>query len=335
MFQSLFNDVLHDMLNKFLFVYLDDILIFSKTKEEHVQHVCLVLQHLLENKLFDKAEKCDFHTSSITFLAFFIQQGHLLPDPSKVKAMVEWSNPSSRKELQCFLGFDYFYHQFIRDYSKVVASLIRLPSTLKPWPTGLDPGTLDPGSWILDPGTLSRMPCSTSSPSIPLVLRNEAHPAFLPTATWLIEEIVCEAQQSHPSPKDTPHNQLFVPESVRYGVLQWGNFFKLTFHPGHCHTLAMSGNDSGGLLCPRTLGRLSLPVQYVHEGRPLSGHLLGSSIPAPYPKMPLVSHCYGFYYWTPSISRSHHHPDCGWPFFKGDPTSKAALCWMYKCIAKP
>lgn len=71
MFQSLFNDVLRDMLNKFLFVYLDGILIFSKM-DEHVQHVCLVLQRLLENKLFDEAETCDFHTSSITFLAFFI-----------------------------------------------------------------------------------------------------------------------------------------------------------------------------------------------------------------------------------------------------------------------
>lgn len=67
-FQSLVNNVLRNMLNRFLFIDLDDILIFSEMKEEHVQHVHLVLQHLLENKFFIKAEKCDFHNTSIAFL---------------------------------------------------------------------------------------------------------------------------------------------------------------------------------------------------------------------------------------------------------------------------
>lgn len=76
-FQALINDVLHDMLNKFVFVYLDDILIFSRSKEEHVKHVRLVLQRLLENKLFVKAEKYDFHATSVGFLGFIVEKGQI------------------------------------------------------------------------------------------------------------------------------------------------------------------------------------------------------------------------------------------------------------------
>ena len=65
-FQALVNDVLRDMLNRFIFVYLDDLLIFSQNMEEHVQHVRLVLR-LLENKLFVKAENCEFHVPSVSF----------------------------------------------------------------------------------------------------------------------------------------------------------------------------------------------------------------------------------------------------------------------------
>lgn len=72
-FQVLVNDILHDMLSQFLFIYIDDILIFSETLEEHIQHVRLVLHRLLENQLFVKAEKCEFHGLSVTFLGFVIQ----------------------------------------------------------------------------------------------------------------------------------------------------------------------------------------------------------------------------------------------------------------------
>eukprot|EP00066_Takifugu_rubripes_P011978 XP_011601244.1 PREDICTED: uncharacterized protein LOC105416325 [Takifugu rubripes] len=129
-FQALINDVLRDMLNKFIFVYLDDILIFSESEEEHVQHVRLVLQRLMENRLFVKAEKCEFHTTSISFLGFVVARGQLSPDPAKVRAVMEWPTPSSRRQLQQFLGFANFYRRFIRDYSKVAAPLTRLTSTL-------------------------------------------------------------------------------------------------------------------------------------------------------------------------------------------------------------
>ncbi|KAI3356920.1 hypothetical protein L3Q82_003348 [Scortum barcoo] len=127
------NDVLRDMLNRFIFVYLDDILIFSRSLPEHTQHVRQVLQRLLENQLFVKAEKCEFHVSKVSFLGFIIAPGQLHPDPSKIKAVENWPTPSTRKKLQQFLGFANFYRRFIRNYSKVAAPLTCLTSTTKPF----------------------------------------------------------------------------------------------------------------------------------------------------------------------------------------------------------
>ena len=74
-FQAFVNDVLRDMLEKFVFVYIDDILIFSSSLSEHKDHVRQVLQALLEAKLFVKAEKCVFHARTVTFLGFIISEG--------------------------------------------------------------------------------------------------------------------------------------------------------------------------------------------------------------------------------------------------------------------
>lgn len=130
-FQALINDVLRDFLNRFVFVYLDDILIFSKTPQEHEQHVRQVLQRLLENKLYVKAEKCDFHTSKVSFLGFVVESGQVKADTEKVKAVADWPIPSSRKQLQRFLGFANFYRRFIKNFSRVVAPLTKLTSPSK------------------------------------------------------------------------------------------------------------------------------------------------------------------------------------------------------------
>lgn len=84
-FQAIVNNVLRDMLNKLLFVYLDNILILSEKEEEHIQHVRMVLRRLPENSLFVKAEKCEFHAETMSFLGFIIRQGQLSPDPAKVR----------------------------------------------------------------------------------------------------------------------------------------------------------------------------------------------------------------------------------------------------------
>lgn len=76
-FQGLVNVVLWDMLNHFVFVYIDDILMFSKSLEDHVQHVRAVLLRLMEHSLFVKAEKCEFYSSSVSFLGYMISPGSI------------------------------------------------------------------------------------------------------------------------------------------------------------------------------------------------------------------------------------------------------------------
>ncbi|XP_059827473.1 heat shock factor protein 5-like [Hypanus sabinus] len=87
--QALVNDVLRDFINRFIFVYLDDILI-SRSLQEHTHHVRQVLQSLLENKLFVKAEKCKFHVPSVSFLEYIIESGQVRADPEKIWAVAEF-----------------------------------------------------------------------------------------------------------------------------------------------------------------------------------------------------------------------------------------------------
>ena len=137
-FQTLVNDVLGDMINKFVFVYLDDILIFSQDARSHQGHVRKVLQRLLENRLFVKAEKCEFSCASTTFLGYIVTAGCIAMDPEKVRAVEQWPTPTDRKALQRFLGFTNFYRRFIRNYSSIAAPLTRLTSTKVGFSWGLE-----------------------------------------------------------------------------------------------------------------------------------------------------------------------------------------------------
>ena len=126
-FQTLVNDVLRDFLDHFVFVYLDDILIFSPNTEVHTQHVRLVLQRLLHNNLFVKAEKCEFHAPTVTFLGY-VSEDSVHMDPSKGSAVAEWPKPTDRNQVQRFLGFANFYKWFIRNLSTIAAPLHVLTS---------------------------------------------------------------------------------------------------------------------------------------------------------------------------------------------------------------
>ncbi|XP_062854790.1 obscurin [Trichomycterus rosablanca] len=125
-FQRLIHEVLRETLGLYAFVYLDDILIFSKTVKEHVGHVRRVLQLLLENHLFVKLEKSQFHIPEVHFLGFVVSQGKLAMDPAKLKAVAEWPRPTSLRLVQRFLGFTNFYRRFVRGFGSVAAPLTAL-----------------------------------------------------------------------------------------------------------------------------------------------------------------------------------------------------------------
>ncbi len=112
-FQSFINDIFRDLLNQYVVAYIDDILIYSKSEEEHIGQVRNVLSRLLENQLYVKAKKWEFHVKQTTFLGYHISHEGVRMDERKVRAVSEWPQPTTIKELQRFLGFANFYRRFI------------------------------------------------------------------------------------------------------------------------------------------------------------------------------------------------------------------------------
>ena len=125
-FMNMMQDVLRPYLDKFCIIFLDDILIFSRTAEEHEKHVKLILEKLREHKLQAKLEKCEFMKQEIEFLGYKINEQGLGMMDTKVKAILDWPAPTSVKQLRQFLGLAGFYREFIRMFSHIVAPLSSL-----------------------------------------------------------------------------------------------------------------------------------------------------------------------------------------------------------------
>ena len=125
-FQELINNTLREYLDDFALAYLDDVLIFSKTKEEHVQHVRKVLTKLREKDLPVKLSKCEFHKHSISFLGYTVSENGLGPDPNKVSAIDQWPEPKNVKDVQAVLGILNYYRKFIEGFSAIAQPLTAL-----------------------------------------------------------------------------------------------------------------------------------------------------------------------------------------------------------------
>lgn len=122
-FMRLMNHVLREFLGKFVVVYFDDILIYSKSLDDHILHVKTILDVLRKEKLYGNLKKCVFCVDRVSFLGFVVSSKGVEVDSEKVKAIQEWPTPKSVSEVRSFHGLASFYRRFIRDFSTIAAPL--------------------------------------------------------------------------------------------------------------------------------------------------------------------------------------------------------------------
>jgi hypothetical protein len=115
-FMNLMNKVFMEYLDRFVVVFIDDILIYSKSDSDHEEHMRLVLQKLRDNQLYAKYSKCEFWIDEMPFLGHIISNGGISIDPAKVKEIMVWSVPTIVTEIRSFLGLIGYYRRFIEGF---------------------------------------------------------------------------------------------------------------------------------------------------------------------------------------------------------------------------
>jgi hypothetical protein len=125
-FMYLMNSVFVLELDKCVVVFIDDILIYSKTKEEHAEHLRIVLTRLREHELYAKFSKCEFWLDQVPFLGHILSAEGVAIDPGKIKDILEWKPPTTVHQVHSFLGMAGYYRRFIPDFSKVSKPITEL-----------------------------------------------------------------------------------------------------------------------------------------------------------------------------------------------------------------
>jgi hypothetical protein len=125
-FMYLMNSVFMLELDKFVMVFIDDILIYSKTEEDHANHIRVVLQRLRDHRLYAKFSKCEFWLDSVKFLGHTISSEGISVDPTKVQEVMDCKPPTSVHQIRSFLGLAGYYRRFIPDFSKIAKPMTEL-----------------------------------------------------------------------------------------------------------------------------------------------------------------------------------------------------------------
>ena len=125
-FMYMMNKVFMEYLDKFVVVFIDDILVFSKTDAEHEEHLRLVLQKLREHQLYAKLSKCEFQLKEVSFLGNVISNGGVAMDPKKVSDVLNQNPPQDVSEVRSFLGMVGYYQRFIEGFSKIAKLMTSL-----------------------------------------------------------------------------------------------------------------------------------------------------------------------------------------------------------------
>jgi hypothetical protein len=122
----LMNFVFMEDLDKFVVVFIDNILVFSKGKKEHEEHLRIVLQRLRHHQLYTKLSKCEFWLSEVPLLGHVISSEGISVDPGKVQEVLDWKPPRTVHQVRSFLGLAGYYHRFISNFSKIVKPITNL-----------------------------------------------------------------------------------------------------------------------------------------------------------------------------------------------------------------
>ncbi|KAG8479786.1 hypothetical protein CXB51_029317 [Gossypium anomalum] len=125
-FMDLMNRIFRPYLDKFVVVFIDDILVYSRDEEEHVEHLRTVLQILREKQLYAKFSKCEFWLREVGFLGHIVSGEGIRVDPSKISAIVNWSPPKNVSEVRSFLGLAGYYQRFVQGFSMIASPMTRL-----------------------------------------------------------------------------------------------------------------------------------------------------------------------------------------------------------------
>ena len=126
MFMDLMNRVCKPYLDKFVIVFIDDILVYSKSESEHEEHLRSVLTLLRQEKLYAKFSKCEFWLTEVQFLGHVVNAEGIHVDPAKIEAISKWEAPKSPTEIRSFLGLAGYYRRFIEGFAKIVVPLTYL-----------------------------------------------------------------------------------------------------------------------------------------------------------------------------------------------------------------
>ncbi|KAJ0714365.1 putative nucleotidyltransferase, Ribonuclease H [Helianthus annuus] len=137
-FMDLMNRVCKPFLDRFVIVFIDDVLIYSKSKTEHAQHLRLVLELLQGNQLYAKFSKCEFWLEEVQFLGHIVNSQGIHADPAKIEAVKSWITPKNPSEVRSFLGLAGKYRRFIEGFSKIAVPLTALTHKDKPFVWGTE-----------------------------------------------------------------------------------------------------------------------------------------------------------------------------------------------------
>jgi hypothetical protein len=125
-FMYLMNSIFMPEIDKFMVVFIDDILIYLENEVGHAEHLRVVLSRLREHKLYAKFSKYEFWLKKVPFLGHILSKDGISVDSSKVKEVMDWKAPTLVHEVQSFLGLGGYFHRFIPDFSKIAKRMTRL-----------------------------------------------------------------------------------------------------------------------------------------------------------------------------------------------------------------